>query len=267
VQGPVGATGATGSPGTPGTNGTSVTSSTLPVGDPNCPNGGSKFTSANATTYACTGNTGSPGTNGISVTSTPLPVGDPNCPNGGSKFTAANATTYACTGATGASGVVTGGETCQNANGCTWSGCGGCGAAFYVYSWIPYAQNPTTITLAAGQRAYVTVSLDVTTSDGAGGYLSWDACVSPHSATSLASLSSGFITDTFGIPNPTPHQIYLPAGTSNGRPIEISATTSGIYAASSTGTYDIGPCFLNYPNTYVTSNVRTFNALVTYLVF
>jgi hypothetical protein len=47
--------------GTPGTNGTSVTSSALNNGDPNCPNGGSSFTSASGTTYACNGAKGDTG--------------------------------------------------------------------------------------------------------------------------------------------------------------------------------------------------------------
>jgi hypothetical protein len=57
-----GAPGAPGAPGTngtngtnglPGTNGTSVISSALSPGDPNCPWGGSSFTSASGTTHAC----------------------------------------------------------------------------------------------------------------------------------------------------------------------------------------------------------------------
>lgn len=59
--GPTGATGAAGTPGTNGTdgtngtNGTSVTSTPLAVNDANCSNGGSAFTSASGTTYACNG--------------------------------------------------------------------------------------------------------------------------------------------------------------------------------------------------------------------
>ena len=53
--GPAGPTGPAGPKGDPGANGTSVTSQSLPVGDPNCANGGSSFTAASGTTYACNG--------------------------------------------------------------------------------------------------------------------------------------------------------------------------------------------------------------------
>jgi hypothetical protein len=63
TQGPAGTAGPQGPQGPAGTNGTngadgvSVTSSTLAVGDPNCPMGGSSFTSGSGTTYACNGAT------------------------------------------------------------------------------------------------------------------------------------------------------------------------------------------------------------------
>ncbi len=62
ARGPAGPTGAAGTNGTNGTNGAngangtngmSVTSSALSSGDSNCPWGGSSFTSATGTTYAC----------------------------------------------------------------------------------------------------------------------------------------------------------------------------------------------------------------------
>lgn len=62
--GPAGPQGAKGEPGAPGMNGTngpdgrdgiSVTNTALSIGDANCPNGGSKFTSAAGATYACNG--------------------------------------------------------------------------------------------------------------------------------------------------------------------------------------------------------------------
>src|SRR6266566_1954057 len=56
-DGPVGPTGPAGRDGTNGTNGVSVTSTALPIGDPNCPNGGSSFASASGTMYACNGTT------------------------------------------------------------------------------------------------------------------------------------------------------------------------------------------------------------------
>jgi hypothetical protein len=65
-QGFKGDTGATGATGPQGANGTSVTSSTEPAGA-NCTNGGSQFTAANGTTYACDGSqgaTGAPGATG-----------------------------------------------------------------------------------------------------------------------------------------------------------------------------------------------------------
>lgn len=55
-KGNAGVPGATGASGTPGTNGFSVESLALGAGeDANCLAGGSKFTAANGTTYACNG--------------------------------------------------------------------------------------------------------------------------------------------------------------------------------------------------------------------
>jgi hypothetical protein len=77
-QGPPGDKGDKGDPGTPGTpgtngtngtdgtNGISVTSVALGTGDANCPNGGSAFTSASGTTYACNGADGKDGADGAS---------------------------------------------------------------------------------------------------------------------------------------------------------------------------------------------------------
>jgi hypothetical protein len=122
-----GAKGDKGDPGTNGTNGTngangvSVTSTSLSTGDANCPAGGSSFTSASGTTYACNGargdkgDPGTNGTNGTSVTSSSLSPGDANCPTGGSSFTSASGTTYACNGATGGAG--SGGSTLYLARG------------------------------------------------------------------------------------------------------------------------------------------------------
>jgi hypothetical protein len=56
--------GAKGNPGPKGNPGVSITSAPLQPGDAQCPSGGSKFTSASATTFACNGakgNTGPPG--------------------------------------------------------------------------------------------------------------------------------------------------------------------------------------------------------------
>jgi hypothetical protein len=76
LRGSRGARGATGQPGangidgrngsngTNGANGTSVTSATLNAGDAHCPNGGSSFTSASGTTYACNGAKGDKGDTG-----------------------------------------------------------------------------------------------------------------------------------------------------------------------------------------------------------
>jgi len=74
--GPKGDTGAKGDKGDPGTDGTSVTSQALANGSAHCANGGSSFTSANATTYACNGakgdkgDTGPQGPGAISLTRT-----------------------------------------------------------------------------------------------------------------------------------------------------------------------------------------------------
>jgi len=59
--GPQGAKGDPGTPGSPGSAGTSVTSTELSIGDENCENGGSEFTSASGTTYACSGGEGPEG--------------------------------------------------------------------------------------------------------------------------------------------------------------------------------------------------------------
>lgn len=48
----------TGPSGLPGPAGLSVESTSLPEGDPNCPNGGSRFTSVSGVTYACNGEGG-----------------------------------------------------------------------------------------------------------------------------------------------------------------------------------------------------------------
>ncbi len=61
IPGPQGATGATGPKGDPGV---SVTSKQLGAGGTACPTGGSSFTSASGTTYACNGATGAPGAQG-----------------------------------------------------------------------------------------------------------------------------------------------------------------------------------------------------------
>ena len=64
LAGPAGPQGAKGDPGTagsPGSAGTSVTSTELSIGDENCENGGSEFTSASGTTYACSGGEGPEG--------------------------------------------------------------------------------------------------------------------------------------------------------------------------------------------------------------
>lgn len=55
LPGPAGKTGATGKTGKTGASGRSVTSATLGVGNANCPNGGSSFTSVSGTTFACSG--------------------------------------------------------------------------------------------------------------------------------------------------------------------------------------------------------------------
>jgi len=57
-KGDTGDTGQQGLAGVDGKDGTSVTSQTLIPGDSNCANGGSEFTAANGTTYACNGAAG-----------------------------------------------------------------------------------------------------------------------------------------------------------------------------------------------------------------
>jgi hypothetical protein len=81
-QGPAGPAGPAGADGKDGVNGTdgvngkdgkdgvSVTSSALSTGNANCPTGGSSFTSASGTTYACNGATGPQGPQGPAGPST-----------------------------------------------------------------------------------------------------------------------------------------------------------------------------------------------------
>jgi Collagen triple helix repeat (20 copies) len=57
-QGPTGQKGDRGDTGDRGADGASVTSAALAVGDPNCPSGGSAFTSISGITYACNGRDG-----------------------------------------------------------------------------------------------------------------------------------------------------------------------------------------------------------------
>src|SRR5262245_59088012 len=86
-----------------GQDGVSVRSESLPTGDTNCANGGSKFTAANdVVTYACNGRNGM---NGASVELLALAPGvDTACPNGGTKFTVASVVSYACNGTNGVNG-------------------------------------------------------------------------------------------------------------------------------------------------------------------
>jgi len=60
-QGLGGPQGEPGSPGSPGADGQNVTGTALPAGDSHCPNGGSSFTAANGTFYACNGSAGGGG--------------------------------------------------------------------------------------------------------------------------------------------------------------------------------------------------------------
>ena len=64
-QGENGTNGRDGANGTDGANGVSVTSAAEPAGS-NCATGGSKFTAANGTTYACNGVEGPPGSSALS---------------------------------------------------------------------------------------------------------------------------------------------------------------------------------------------------------
>ncbi len=61
VPGAPGAPGGSGTAGTNGVDGVSVTAQVLSPGDPNCPNGGAKFTAINGDTFACNGANGSSG--------------------------------------------------------------------------------------------------------------------------------------------------------------------------------------------------------------
>jgi hypothetical protein len=92
AQGPKGETGATGPQGTAGqtgANGTSVTSANEPAGA-NCAYGGSRFLSANATTYACSAPLYSAGDGlalaGASFSIADLGVGSPKLANGAATF-------------------------------------------------------------------------------------------------------------------------------------------------------------------------------------
>jgi len=76
--GPSGPPGATGTQGNQGTAGQSVFSAQLAVGSIDCPNGGSQFTSASGTTFACNGADGLPGAPGSQGTQGSVgPIGPP----------------------------------------------------------------------------------------------------------------------------------------------------------------------------------------------
>lgn len=104
-QGPKGDTGATGpqglkgDPGQNGTNGINVTSAALPAGDSHCPSGGSSFTAANGTTYACNGVPGRDGTSGTGLASfdalAGLPCNVQGGPNAGTIAISYNPNTHA----------------------------------------------------------------------------------------------------------------------------------------------------------------------------
>ena len=67
--------------GVQGIPGQSVVNVPLPVGDSNCPHGGSSFTVGSTTTYACNGAPGTAGQNGVNgargVQGPPGPAGPP----------------------------------------------------------------------------------------------------------------------------------------------------------------------------------------------
>ena len=65
AQGPKGDAGAQGPKGDRGEAGQSVTRVVIPPGDPNCPNGGVLYQSANGSDYVCTGATGAQGPQGV----------------------------------------------------------------------------------------------------------------------------------------------------------------------------------------------------------
>jgi hypothetical protein len=69
-KGDQGEPGPSGPVGPAGANGVSVTSQTLSPGNTNCPNGGSRFTSASGDTYACNGADGSGGAGVTAFTAT-----------------------------------------------------------------------------------------------------------------------------------------------------------------------------------------------------
>jgi len=62
--GPAGSVGPTGAAGKNGVDGTSIVNTALASGDPNCPYGGTAFTGAGGTTYACNGAPGAKGAKG-----------------------------------------------------------------------------------------------------------------------------------------------------------------------------------------------------------
>ena len=64
AKGATGEKGATGTAGADGADGESVTSTPLPIGDLNCPDGGSEFEAISGVTYACNGKDGEPWTAG-----------------------------------------------------------------------------------------------------------------------------------------------------------------------------------------------------------
>jgi hypothetical protein len=61
AAGPTGSQGEPGSDGSPGADGQNVTGTALPLGNSQCPSGGTSFAAANVTSYACHGSDGGAG--------------------------------------------------------------------------------------------------------------------------------------------------------------------------------------------------------------
>jgi hypothetical protein len=158
ATGPVGSQGATGPAGPKGENGAGVTTAKFTGARGSCPEGGTEFTSASGTAYACRGEEGSPGENGKGVIAKEEIKGEPgvHCTEGGSNFEVegTHKVTYACNGLGGSGGILSKGSsetgvwTSENENSKTES---------YEFREVSFS-IPLAAALPSGHAVFVTAA-------------------------------------------------------------------------------------------------------------
>jgi hypothetical protein len=107
AQGPAGAVGPAGSTGAQGLAGTSTVGQSLPVGNANCPNGGSQFTTGAAVTYACNGAAGATGAAGAAGSMGAAGAAGAAGTNGSNSLWVTNGTTMSYSGGSVGIGTAT----------------------------------------------------------------------------------------------------------------------------------------------------------------